>query len=103
MDNDSSFCDSVYCEAEATASVKVSINAAHDAERSYCESCQDVYYVGVQHGRFHEAANYGLQPLEDTAQKKPTPEQIAKNRQVFLNSFSLKELRAAITSKEQQK
>ncbi len=61
-DIDMDYCDSQGCEAEATTRVPVSVNEAGDEMRDYCDSCNDVYCVGVQHGRYYEAALRGGKP-----------------------------------------
>lgn len=64
-------CDGSCCLAEATTVVAVSVNKAHDEQRQYCEACLDIYYVGVQHGRWHEAAKLGKAPGRDSSQDPP--------------------------------
>jgi hypothetical protein len=70
-DGDVQYCGSASCEAPATQRVVTSENKPHDSVRNYCEQCCDVYYVGVQHGRFHEAALYGAKPGRDSSQEPP--------------------------------
>lgn len=65
------WCSSFPCEARAVEEVAVSVNKPHDDTRCYCEACLDVYYVGVQHGRFHEAALHGREPGRDSSQELP--------------------------------
>jgi len=67
-------CDGINCLGEATTTVAVSVNKAHDETRNYCESCLDIYYVGVQHGRWHEATKLGKAPGRDSSQDKPVRE-----------------------------
>jgi hypothetical protein len=33
----------------------------------------EVYYIGVQHGRYHEAAFHGTEPSRDSSQKSLRP------------------------------
>lgn len=67
------FCDNEYCEARAQHLVAVSQEKAHDGHRRYCEACVDVYFVGLQHGRYHEAACHGMfEPTDNTPQKMPS-------------------------------
>lgn len=65
------YCDASCCEAEAVETVMVSVKKPHDDTRNYCSACHDVYMVGVQHGRHHEAARYGKKPGRDSSQDKP--------------------------------
>jgi hypothetical protein len=65
------YCDNQWCECPATQTVKVSINKPHDGKRRYCDSCYEVYMIGVQHGRHHEAAVHGVQVGQDSSQDKP--------------------------------
>jgi hypothetical protein len=71
VDNDGCriYCDG--CEAPATNRVVVSVDGPHDDVRDYCSGCYDVYTVGVQHGRYHEAALYGRKPGRDSSQDPP--------------------------------
>jgi hypothetical protein len=95
-------CESSYCEAEATAKFAVSENEPYDETRNYYEACREIYYVGLQHGRYHEAIRYGLKPGRESASQtddKPTSEQIAKNRQDLLNTFTVEELETALKRK----
>lgn len=70
-DGEVQYCDTFTCEAPATQRVVTSENKPHDSVRNYCEQCCDVYYVGVQQGRFHEAALYGAKPGRDSSQDPP--------------------------------
>jgi hypothetical protein len=70
-DGDRCYCEATTCEAPATRRVVTSENKPHDSTRNYCEQCAEVYYVGVQHGRFHEAALYGARPGRDSSQDPP--------------------------------
>jgi len=70
-DNEPIFCDAEGCEAHATNCVAVSVNKPHDNFRHYCECCAQVYMVGVQHGRHHEAARHQDKPGRDSSQEKP--------------------------------
>ena len=70
-DGDRCYCEATTCAAPATQRVVVSEEGPHDSTRNYCEQCADVYYVGVQHGRFHEAALYGAKPGRDSSQDPP--------------------------------
>lgn len=70
-DGDKIYCQAEWCEAEATNCVAVSVDGAHDEFRHYCEACTEVYMVGVQHGRYHEAAAHGVKPGRDDSQTKP--------------------------------
>jgi hypothetical protein len=72
------FSDNPLCEAEAVEQVHVSTEAPHDDTRNYCASCLDVYYVGVQHGRYHEAALAGREPGGDSSQERPRRRKGAK-------------------------
>jgi hypothetical protein len=95
-------CESSYCEAETTAKFAVSENEPYDETRNYCEACREIYYVGLQHGRYHEAARYGLKPGRESASQpndKPTFDQVKANRQAFLDTFTIKELEAALKRK----
>lgn len=65
------WCSTFACEARAVEQVAVSVNKPHDDTRCYCEACLDVYYVGVQHGRYHEAALHGRAPGRDCSQQLP--------------------------------
>lgn len=69
-EGDRIFCDA--CEAPATQRVAVSEEGPHDSMRNYCETCCDVYMVGVQHGRHHEAAIHLSKPGRDSSQDPPT-------------------------------
>jgi len=62
-----------YCDREMkhVMPAKVSISKAHDGERYYCLRCMDLYLIGVQHGRFHEAAVHGTVPSEGSSQEPP--------------------------------
>ena len=53
------FCDNPLCETPAVETVDVSVKQAGDAERNYCATCLEVYYVGVQHGRMRTIAESG--------------------------------------------
>jgi hypothetical protein len=66
----------------ATTTVAVSVNKAHDETRNYCETCLDLYYVGVQHGRWHEAAKLGKKPGRDSSQEKPVREREKKAKKL---------------------
>lgn len=68
---DTVYCDNPFCEAPATKRVAVSEDELHDDTRNYCSACEDVYTVGVQHGRYHEAALHGDRPGHDSAQDPP--------------------------------
>jgi len=70
-DNNCIFCDVESCDSEALAVVPVSVNAPHDDHRHYCDSHYQVYLIGVQHGRFHEAAVHGAAPSKITYLDKP--------------------------------
>ena len=70
-DGEAIFCDAEGCEAHATNCVAVSVNKPHDNFRHYCECCAQVYMVGVQHGRHHEAARHHDKPGRDSSQEKP--------------------------------
>jgi hypothetical protein len=59
------------CSAKQTKRVAVSVNGPHDDVRHYCDQCLEVYYVGVQHGRWHEAALHGTVPGRDDSQEMP--------------------------------
>jgi hypothetical protein len=61
------FCDAECCENVAAYRVIVSVNKFGDATRNYCYTCQEVYMIGVQHGRFREAALYGAKPGRQSA------------------------------------
>lgn len=65
------YCDNEFCEFPASKRVVVSVNEAHDETRNLCASCEEVYSIGVQHGRFHEAACYGAKPGRGSAQDPP--------------------------------
>ncbi len=70
-DGEQVFCQSEPCLAYATKRVAVSEEQPHDSFRNYCEACADIYYVGVQHGRFHEAALHKVEPGRDSSQDAP--------------------------------
>jgi hypothetical protein len=70
-DGEEVWCSSFACDARAVEEVAVSVNEPHDETRCYCEACLDVYYVGVQHGRYHEAALHGSSPGRDSSQELP--------------------------------
>ena len=61
------------CGAVASRKVPVSVNNPHDEKRHYCDACFEAYYVGLQHGRYHEAARYGCKPGRDSSTDKPKP------------------------------
>lgn len=63
------YCDA--CPAEATQRVVVSVDEPHDDTRNYCHACYEVYMVGVQHGRYHEAASHNSKPGRDSSQEPP--------------------------------
>lgn len=65
------YCDSDGCEAEANQTVQVSIDRAHDGTRHLCHACYQAYLIGVQHGRFHEAAVHHTQPNRASSQLVP--------------------------------
>ena len=70
------YCDISMCEAEATQTVATSEEKAHDSTMNLCDACYEIYMIGVQHGRFHEAALHGTVPGRDSSQdptqlKKP--------------------------------
>jgi hypothetical protein len=65
------FCEAGTCEAPATQRVVVSEESAHDATRDFCEQCYEIYMIGVQHGRYHEATLYGAKPGRDSSQDLP--------------------------------
>jgi len=65
------FCDNGSCENEAVDRVPVSVNEAHDEKRRFCGPCQEAYTIGVQHGRFHEAARFGCKSGCDCYLDKP--------------------------------
>lgn len=65
------YCDAEGCHAEASEKVRVSVDKPHDETRNYCYSCYEVYMVGVQHGRYHEAAIHKTVPDRDSSQIKP--------------------------------
>ncbi len=44
------YCENLCCESPATERVVVSVNKPHDEIRNYCDGCQAVYMIGVQHG-----------------------------------------------------
>lgn len=94
------YCDAADCLSEAGDQVNVSVDEPHDEARNYCFSCLDVYYVGVQHGRHHEAARYGLQPGRDSSQHNSTPSVVKGNRHAVLLAFSVEELQEAIDRKQ---
>jgi hypothetical protein len=70
-DGDVLYCDNSFCSFPAIRRVAVSENSAHDSTRDLCASCEEVYTIGVQHGRFHEAALFDCQPGRDSAQDAP--------------------------------
>lgn len=70
-DGDPVYCESEFCEAPAMHRVAISEETAHDATRDYCAGCYEIYTIGVQHGRFHEAARYGAKPGRKSAQDPP--------------------------------
>jgi hypothetical protein len=84
-------CDTEDCEGQAVASVPVSCNAAHDGFRRLCSICHSAYLTGVQHGRFHEAANHGTVLGRDPYLDKPKP----KKSQDPMAAALLKACRAA--------
>jgi len=65
------YCDNPNCECEAVEQVKVSEVKPHDSKRWLCQSCYEVYFWGVQHGREHEAMNHGVLVGNDSSQVKP--------------------------------
>lgn len=68
-DGDETYCE--LCDNRATDCVKVSENEPHDNTRTLCSTCYEAYIIGVQHGRYHEAARYGRKPGRDSSQNKP--------------------------------
>lgn len=52
------FCDNPLCDSPAIRSVAVSVKRVGDAKRSYCATCLEAYYVGVQHGRLRVTAEF---------------------------------------------
>lgn len=64
-------CDHNSCEAPATHRVVVSVNEPHDGVRNYCDDCYNIYLVGVQHGRHHEAACHKIKPGRGSSQEPP--------------------------------
>jgi hypothetical protein len=76
-DNDDSdteeFCDIDVCNAPAAETVVVSVNSPGDETRNFCYGCYQAYMIGVQHGRFHEAARHGTVPGLDSSQDPPEP------------------------------
>ncbi len=64
-------CD--FCEARAINRRIVSVERPHDDTRNLCQSCDAVFMVGVQHGRYHEAALHGTQPGRDSSQELTAP------------------------------
>lgn len=70
-DGDILYCNACGCEAPAQERVAVSCYNPHDGIRDYCLTCYEVYMVGVQHGRYHEAARYNKKPGRDSSQEKP--------------------------------
>lgn len=71
-DGDAIHCEALGCNAHATNCVMASVNAPHDEHRHYCGGCVEVYLVGVQHGRHHEARKRKSYPGRDDSQEKPT-------------------------------
>lgn len=70
------YCDAEYCEAPATERVIVSVDGPHDDTRNYCAACYEVYMIGVQHGRWHEAARHKDEPGRKSSQDPPvTPDE----------------------------
>ena len=67
------YCENLCCESPATERVVVSVNKPHDEIRNYCDGCQAVYMIGVQHGRFHEAARHHDKPGRGSSQDPPQP------------------------------
>jgi hypothetical protein len=94
--DDPKYCDNSFCEFEAVEASAVSYQAPHDGEQHLCAGCGESYTVGVQHGRFHEAARYGLKPGDDDSQTKPTAKDVRLNRQTFLDTCTTEELTEAL-------
>lgn len=65
------FCEGTACEAPATEILMVSEGAPHSGSRRFCDQCTEAYWVGVQHGRYHEAAIYDKSPAPDHSQTLP--------------------------------
>ena len=88
-DGDTVYCDAEGCEAPAQERVVVSVNEPHDDTRNYCCACNGVYEVGVQHGRYHEAARHGDEPGRDSSQDPPQkladPAKLTTRQRVLLN------------------
>ena len=76
-DDEPIYCDSDTCQAEAMHRVLVSVNEPCDEMRHYCEGCYNVYMVGVQHGRNHEAARFNQRPARTSSQEYPVQEGVA--------------------------
>jgi hypothetical protein len=65
------YCENQYCDSLAEHVVPASSDKAHDGVCCYCEACVDVYFVGVQHGRYHEAACHGEAEFRDNSPMVP--------------------------------
>lgn len=65
------YCDSSTCDSEAVEVVRVSVDKPHDGKRHLCQQCYQMYLIGVQHGRFHEAAVHKTEPSRGSSQIKP--------------------------------
>jgi hypothetical protein len=66
------YCSNEACESPATERVVVSENRPHDSTRNYCDSCYNIYLIGVQHGRYHEAGVRGFLPGRESTQDVTT-------------------------------
>lgn len=73
------YCDNDNCNAEATCTVAASTDRPHDSKRHYCETCAAAYWVGVQHGRKHEAAVHHVRVGSDSSQSKPKKIRLTKS------------------------
>lgn len=56
------FCQNTHCESEAREQARTSTLGPHDGTMYLCGGCYNAYMIGVQHGRFHEAAERGDKP-----------------------------------------
>lgn len=69
-EEDGALCDVCHF-SEATETVASSTEKPHDGTMRMCSACHQAYYIGVQHGRHHEAFRHGSKPGRGCSQEKP--------------------------------
>jgi hypothetical protein len=78
-EDDGEYCQNPLCENKAYETVAATKSQPHDSTRNYCAACAEAYYVGVQHGRHHEAAVHGVTKDRGSSQEPPVRTGAAKN------------------------